>query len=984
MKINLVTLGVVLALSSAAPAFADNSTGSISGIASHGSVVTIKNKNTGLSRTFSVSTNEKFHFRQLPTGNYTVSNGEQSFDIVVTVGGTRSIDFTDKVEVLSVVGSRVSPLDLTSVESATVFTAEDIDRLPITKDLTSVALLAPGTTKGDSGFGNLASFGGASVAENGYYINGFDVTNIRKFTSFANLPYDGVSQQQVKTGGYGAEYGRSLGGVVNIVTKRGSNDWEFGGSAYWTPKSLREDRTDNLSKQTDPSSSEKYHVYNSDNTYDYLKYNVYGSGPIIEDKLFFFAMYQWRDDEWNDFNVDRSTRNTDESPLGLFKLDWNITDSQVLEYTYILNDDEYTIHPYTNPEDEYYTGKHGTPADPYSISDSGDIHILSYTGYITDNLTVNALLGRMKFDSSVRNPLEGPGAECPLVYDRRETPTSSQRIGCWGKDSNQYYRYDPEGETESDTRDSIRLGLRYDIGAHSISFGYDKEEFESTKLGREFSGGDYWRWHRGTGSEVRGVVVPEGQDYVRHRTLTEASGKYLVENTAFYLTDEWQVTDDIILRLGIRAEGFENFNSKGESFVKGDTKYAPRLGFSWDVFGEGDKKLFATAGRYYIPISANTNIRGSGIEFSTEEYFLVDSADEDPTTSAPTKLGAKLGETSYNGDENPPHPGSIAAINLEPMHQDEFILGYQQEFDTWTVGVKAIYREIKDGMDDYCGHQAFINYATDNGYNNFDYNSMANCMMMNPGNNVEIAMDLENDGNYQAVSIPASYFDLDKYKRTYTAVEFFWERAFEDNWYLKGSYSYAKSKGNAEGYVNSTLEQDDAGATQDVDHALFQKGADGYLPNDRRHTLKLFGGYNITEEIAVSANILVQSGRPVSCYGYLPLEQYKDELGVDYSGLAGYSASSFFCQGKLGSRGNEGRTPWVKTVDLGVTYKPEWAENLTLRANIKNAFNSQEVTEYTETSEIGSASAPEANPNYLNASNYLTPRRVELSVSYKF
>src|SRR6185312_16251288 len=102
---------------------------------------------------------------------------------------------------------------------------EQIAKIPVPRDITDVALLAPGTVRGDAAFGNLASFGGASVAENAYFVNGFNITDSFKGLQFAAIPFQAIAQQQVKTGGYGAEFGRALGGVVNIVTKRGTNEF---------------------------------------------------------------------------------------------------------------------------------------------------------------------------------------------------------------------------------------------------------------------------------------------------------------------------------------------------------------------------------------------------------------------------------------------------------------------------------------------------------------------------------------------------------------------------------------------------------------------------------------------------------------------------------------------------------------------------------------------------------------------------------------
>ena len=132
---------------------------------------------------------------------------------------------------LTVVGSSaINPIDVSSMESATILTAEQIANIPVARDTTSVALLAPGTVRGDAAFGNLASFGGSSVAENPYYVNGFNITNAFNNLAFAQIPFEAIAEQQVKTGGYGAEFGRSTGGVINLITSRGTNDFPAGGA----------------------------------------------------------------------------------------------------------------------------------------------------------------------------------------------------------------------------------------------------------------------------------------------------------------------------------------------------------------------------------------------------------------------------------------------------------------------------------------------------------------------------------------------------------------------------------------------------------------------------------------------------------------------------------------------------------------------------------------------------------------------------------
>lgn len=964
-------LSVALSLCIAGTVYAQSSTGSIFGQAEAGATVTIENIDTGSSRTITAGADGRFRLPQLQTGNYRVSSNGQVEQVAVRVGSGSQVNFgggTDgDVQELGetvVTGVAASGIDVSSVESNTVFTKAEIDRLPVALDVSNVALLAPGTVQGDSGFGNLVSFGGASVAENGYYINGFDVTNIRKFISFATLPYDAIAEQQIKNGGYGAEYGRSLGGVISIVTQRGTNDFHFGGSAYWAPDALRGEYAD-----SENAFGNRYGTYQSSDEFNELTYDAWGSGPIIKDKLFFFALAEGRGNEFDYYGREGSTKVSNNSPNAILKLDWNITDNHLLEFTGIWNKSEQSRKRYSNPSGQEYTGEHGTLSNEVTREYGGNVLIGKYTGYLTDSFTVSAMFGQLENT----NNYDGeslPGYDCPSVYDTRDN--TWRRRGCWA--SGQFTIRDPNFGPDLDKREAVRLDAEWVVGDHFIRFGYDAENFNSSHAGRQYSGGVYWRY----------FVASDGTQRVRRRIYETQSADFDVKNQAFYLEDNWQVTDNLMLYLGLRSEGFENLNGNGQTFVKADNLFAPRLGFSWDVNGDSSMKVFGNAGRYYIPIAANTNIRASGWEYFSEAFFNYESIDD--RTWAPTGL-VQVGETSVNGSRTPPNAQTVADTKLEPMYQDEFILGIQKEIAYgWTAGVKGVYRELKNGMEDYCSHQPFLDWARDNGHDNFDPDTMAGCFVLNPGRDVNIAMDLNNDGNLTEVTVPARYLGLPEVERYYRALELMLGYNGSDDWGFTGSYTWARSYGNYEGYVNSTLEQDDAGLVQDFDHARFEDGAYGYLPNDRRHTFKLNGFLNVTDEITLSSAAYLQSGRPVSCNGYLPL----DGLGIDRGSLSLYGASSFYCLDENGNqmltnRGQYGRTPWVGNLDLGISYRPNWADDkLLLKMDVFNALDSSQVTEYNETGVRRVQGELLPNPNFLLPTGYQSPRAVRFTVRYKW
>jgi hypothetical protein len=1000
-------LTVALGLCFAGGVQAQSSVGSVNGDTAANATVSIQNPNTGYSREITADASGHFTFPQLAPGTYTVTSGGQTQQVQVRVGtgSTVSLVASDgsatTLGAVTVVGSAsFNPIDVSSVESTTVFTAAQIAELPVARDITNVALLAPGTVKGDSGFGNLASFGGSSVAENGYYINGFDVTNIRNFIAYASLPFDAIGEQQVKTGGYGAEFGRSLGGVINIVTKRGTNTWEGGASATWAPSSLTEHGKDVYSRDPerigDPTNDRL--VYRSDNESDSLVYNVWGGGPLVKDRLFMFGLVQGQDYSSDSFGRITSSHASDNSPSGMLKLDWNITDNHILEFTGIYNKDSTDYVDYQNGAGSYYSGQHENEIARYSVTNGGNVLIGKYTGYLTDSFTISAQYGRLENDNAFREPVFLPGSECPPIYDSRAPGLPLNPLGCWN--TSQFTIRDPAfGDgPEQDIRKAWRVDGEWLLGNHDIRFGYDSETFTSTHAGVTYSGGDaYYRYFRA--GDVFGEDYAFLGDVVRVRHTFSQTGSYEVINKAAYIEDSWQLTDKFVVYGGLRAESFQNNNGDGVPFVKSDTLMAPRLGFAWDVNGDSTFKVFGNAGRYYIPVASNTSIRGSSFEYSDEAWYFLNGINADGTP----QIGDVLIPNGVNGSLVAPDPRTVAAINLKPMYQDEYILGFQHTLgENWSVGLRGIHREVKAGMDDYCGHDGPNQWAADNGFDpEFSQDGVGidlpTCYLVNPGSDLELAMDPDNDGDLEVYTIPASYLGIPQYARKYQALEFFFERAKADGWYMQGSYTYAKSRGNVEGYVNSTLQQDDAGVTQDFDFGAFEDGAYGYLPNDRRHTLKLFGAYDITDEWSVSANLLVQSGRPVNCNGFIPVEALG--LGPEDTGsISNYSGSSFYCidpagaildpetnvRYRLHNRGDMGRTPWTRSIDLGFAYTPRWADgHLNLSVKVFNALNSQTVTEYNESSQ----QTKEDNTlwaDYLNDVNYQSPRYVRFTASYKF
>jgi outer membrane receptor protein involved in Fe transport len=208
---------------------AQQSAGSINVRATKGATITIENKSIGVSRQLKANDEGAAQVSQLPSGTYTVTvtsaTGSKDTKTVEVQAGQGSDAYFGVLQTVVITGSANRSLDVKSTESNQTLTKATIDRIPVVKDVTAVTLLAPGAVEGDgrigqtgSRGGNVPSIGGASPAENAYYINGFNVTNIVNGVAFNQIPFEAIAEHQVKTGGYGAEYGRSLGGVISVNT----------------------------------------------------------------------------------------------------------------------------------------------------------------------------------------------------------------------------------------------------------------------------------------------------------------------------------------------------------------------------------------------------------------------------------------------------------------------------------------------------------------------------------------------------------------------------------------------------------------------------------------------------------------------------------------------------------------------------------------------------------------------------------------------
>ncbi|RYG19760.1 hypothetical protein EON82_21055 [bacterium] len=459
------------------------------------------------------------------------------------------------------------------------------------------------------------------------------------------------------------------------------------------------------------------------------------------------------------------------------------------------------------------------------------------------------------------------------------------------------------------------------------------------------------------------------------------------ENKSYYIQDSWDVSDTLSLQLGLRYDDFLVQGLSEENSFDLSGNWGPRLGFTWDPFGNGDDKFYGSYGRYFIPPASNLAYRGADFGFS--EFFLIPNGQAEGVVPV---LGQQLTEANSNlesqgnvvdcpaggfgaagvdgcfvtfGRGLPERAFSKTSQQLEATNEDEFILGYTRRVDdSWTVGAALTYRRLNKVSEDITLDQFVVQYCEDNGYD------VAACaarwdgswqyVVINPGEDIDIytrgalpgdanptcfgsvpgTPELTNCGTL--IHLTAEQLGYPKPKREYLGLEVTFERAWDGKWGLQGSYVASRSRGNYEGTVLSDNGQADAGSTILFDYPGLADFQSGLLPNHHGHQFKLFGSYQLMDNLLIGANASVISPQKYSCLGVHPTDP----------GAAGYGASSRYCAGTPAPRGTLMESDWIKNVDLSMSYTmpvQAWMPGeLVLRASVFNVFDSKGVSQLDE------------------------------------
>ena len=913
----------------AVPAFAQEQRGSIEGIVrdSSGAVLpgATVDATSNVGQPVSTVTDALgvYRFPSLAPGNYKVTANLQGFvarevvDVRVALGQIKKVDFslplsgvTETVQVTA-----ETPLvDVRQTARQTNIRAEQVELLPKGRDFTTLVTQAPGANN-EAKSGGL-SIDGASAGENRYIIDGIETTNLQSGTSGKNVIVDFIEEVQVKSSGYTAEFGGATGGVINAVTKSGTND--FHGSLLYNfeGSSLEGARRPTLRTSLTNSTVAEYVDYPKDDRTRHEPGFAIG-GPIARNRMWFFGAYQpalttlTRDVSPSSAANPAAATISEDQKQTVHYLTANIT-SQLTDSTRL----RFAYNNSTSKTDGLLPSLNGLDPAGTPYGKVSDFPNYSASGNLDWVASSKLLFGvRGGYYSSDQQDSNVP--EVPLIrwtstnnIGLLDVPASLQRATG--------FQSIPTGANNKATQDQqTRLYFQADStlylragGEHQFKFGVQADRVGNKVLNGETRHRVSMFWNQAL-SGNRGTYgyysVRSNGAVPRQGFITE--GDIHTTNIGLFAQDAWTINNKLTINAGVRTErervptysSGSDIPEFGIEFGFAE-KLAPRLGFAYDIKGDGNWKLFGSWGIFYDIFKLELPRGSFGGDKWLEYYYTLDTFNwptiDDSPNCPPACPGTLFRTTDFR---HPSFGADSIEPDLKPMKQQEMTFGIDHQLnDAMSVGVHYVHKQVDRAIEDTGA---------------LDANSNEIYIIANPGEGLtELAFTNPN------VNLP-------KPVRDYDSVEFAFEKRMRDNWYFRPSYLWSRLYGNYSGLSQSDENgrtSPNVGRLWDYPLMMFQDGGIptlGPLATDRPHQFKAQFIYQFDMGTSIGVNQYVASGLPVSReIGIYP----GNNLPVNYLG-----------------RGSDGRTPMYSQTDLVVqhSFNMSGGRSFQVSFNVLNLFN---------------------------------------------
>jgi hypothetical protein len=884
-----------------------------------------------------------YQFRALPIGRYTIRFHRN--EVLAEREATVSVDQTVRVNMrlpavpaqVEVVAAPYSApaIDVGSSRIGATFGSDFIDGIPNAgADVASLMQKAPGayddTPPLSVGFqGNPGvSLSGGTGADNAYYLEGLNVTALRDGMLATNLHVAFLEEVEVASAGFGAEYGRALGGVVNMALKSGTNEWKGSAFSWVQPGWMSGSQQRILSRST---------VLTGTTEPDYTtQMGAEVGGPIIKDKLFIWMGYvpeigRSNFIQYADRLVERDGQlasNPDGSPVvqPLYsrvipgestthnyagKLTWRIRPDHTVSLSLvgIRKDQEYMrdanmdlmagmTHQQSSRQDIIAHWQSAFFQRHWRIDATLGLHTEHYSdgSPYGDVESANAVTWNNNPSLAQFNPQVAGLCQDDSVTGFQRCPVQGYQSGGYGNLTD-VSAIRLAGQIKSTNIFSA-------LGLHELKYGIDYELNQY----------DEKSWYSGVDG-ARGMVtvrppstpglevdtlyrLPYGTSLASYPDPTvlaqapyyqdSSEAKNRAYNAGAFIQESYLPLPNLTVNVGLRWEAQRLTDYMGNTALSIADSFAPRIGVVYDPTKEGRSKVFAHYGQYYESISMDLANRGFGGKGGLATYY--------PGSSFST-----------SGDRLLVQPG------IKGSYNNEIVVGGQyQPLRDFVVGASIIARWLDRAIEDTGGSLA---------------DGTGAYLFANPTDPKPI--------------------------RTYRALQLTATKRLANNWFFAGAYTYSRTMGNYTGlYDAETMQLDPNYSTQyDVKELMVNRY--GPLPNDRPHVIHLDGYYRFNwgrHAVSPGLSFMGHSGQPITPLGTAPYEGSDETFVLP--------------------RGSAGRTPFVTRLDVHLSYRTSLAKNLSAEAfiDIFNVLNQKTVltvdTNFTD-DQVMPATSPGASLNRI-------------------
>jgi outer membrane receptor protein involved in Fe transport len=894
-----------------------------------------------------------YRMSETPPGDYNVRASKPGFRGVertttVRLGGNGSVDFrldpSTQEQVL--VKGVAPPIDTTSTTSGTNYTSNVIALLPVARNYADIVRANPGVSIDPGGYTDgrflTLSIYGATAQENQWIIDGVNTTQVRNGSQGKAINNEFVQEVSVLTGGYSAEYGRALGGVVSAVTKSGGNQYHGDGFVYYDSNATT------AQQQFQPGDS----AVTAMRVVDGQQYD-YGAdvgGFLLKDHLWFFAAYN-RTSANSQLARQVATPNVPTSYLFPFdtasnywsgKLTWNVTSGTTVVGT-----------AFADPSTQAgLTGVDPVNTDPstwWSATKLGGTDFGLRANQIFGSWAFASLQGAYHRDQSSLTP--PPGIRYTDLTCSAGTPDNPCNPPSQPNNIEGGYGAVYDGQNHSSWRKQVALSSSLNSNDHEI------------KLGGDYMDGFTERTQFLTGGQQVFIQNEYGQLYYEHQFYSsDHSGlnpipgyrqQAGVLDYGAYVEDSWRVAPNLTINVGLRWDGEDTHNYAGQSVLRFDDEWQPRIGVSWDPWKDGATKVYASAGRFSYGLPTTLAL----VSFGKTPYRVI-SYNFDPIDVAqdPNVIGHQQQLVRGGAPFGIPVDNVIGAA-----YSQEITLGIERlVLPSLTVGLKGTYRSLNRVLEDRCDFQ----YGAP-GLNG------STCVLINPGSTGTYASGdaptctgLDPPWNQcypQGPPMPAA-------RRYYRGLEVVARESVGTTLWMQASYVYSSLLGN--------YDKPD-GESFSFDYPAFLHNAYGELPLDRPNRFR-FDAYWVSPwQVVLGLQAFAETGAPLSKYGY-------------YS--ANYPYEAIF----LTQQGSEGRLPALWGANLTLSYPIYFGPvTVTLQGYLYNIFNKQIATSKDEAWNysqpppgypftIFDPNQPQTNSDYGYVTSRSSPRLFRAAVKVSF